>query len=253
MSIADTAAAGADGAAGADAAGVVAQPLRALGRERLIDRAATAIKDYILANRLNGGDRLPSESELARALGVSRNVIRQAVSTLETLGVVRVAHGRGMYVADVAGTSVFQQLASWLNASDLQDDDFLEVRGIFERGVFALVMQRATDEDFDRLEALAADLNAAETEDEAARRHDVFHQALLAAAGNPFLETVGAILYRFFWSVGYSSPHVQLVPRSYQKATHGDLVRRLRQRQFADIPALVALHLGRRVERKGAR
>src|SRR5579884_641785 len=96
------------------------EPLRTLRRERLLDRATEAIKDYILSNRLSGGDRLPSEAELARSLGVSRNVIRQAISSLETLGVVQAQHGRGIYVADVAGTSVFQQLASWLNPGDLQ-------------------------------------------------------------------------------------------------------------------------------------
>ena len=70
------------------------EPLRTLPRERLIDRATEAIKAHILANELKGGDRLPAETELARSLGVSRNVVRQAVSSLETLGVVRVAHGR---------------------------------------------------------------------------------------------------------------------------------------------------------------
>lgn len=87
------------------------EPLKTLPRERLIDRATEAIKDYILANRLSSGDRLPSEAELARSLGVSRNVIRQAISSLGALGLVRVAQGRGIYVGDVADTDVFRQLA----------------------------------------------------------------------------------------------------------------------------------------------
>ena len=111
-------------------------PLHALPRERLIDRAVEAIREHILANRLSGGDRLPSEAELARSLGVSRNVVRQAVSSLEALGVVQVAHGRGIYVGTLADTNVFRQLATWINTSDLDNAEYLEVRAIFERGIY---------------------------------------------------------------------------------------------------------------------
>ena len=130
--------------------GAVPRPLRTLGRERLIDRAVEAIKDYILANELQGGDRLPSEQDLARALGVSRNVVRQAVSSLETLGIVRAAQGRGIYVADLADTDVFRQLAAWLDTGDLDDAEYYQVRAIFERGIFELLLDNASDADLDR-------------------------------------------------------------------------------------------------------
>lgn len=243
MSLADT--------PDATEAPAIVQPLQTLGRERLLDRAVAAIKDYILANRLNGGDRLPSEMDLARSLAVSRNVVRQAISSLETLGVVRTVHGRGSYVADVASTSVFEQLASWINPQDLDERDFLETRAIFERGVFDLVMQRATDEDFVRMEEIACAMHAAATPEEAGRRHDDFHQTLLQATGNPFLMTLGTILYRFFWSVGYTSPHVHIVSTAYQQETHRDLVRLLRRRRPEDLPALVATHLGHLHGEKG--
>ena len=117
--------------------------LQVLPRERLIDRAAGAIKDHILTNELKGGDRLPSELELARSLGVSRNVVRQAVSSLEMLGVVSVARGRGIYVADLADTDVFRQLAAWIDPSELDNDDYLEVRSIFDRGIFELLDRKS--------------------------------------------------------------------------------------------------------------
>lgn len=218
-------------------------PLHTLRRERLLDRATEAIKDYILANRLSDGDRLPSETELARSLGVSRNVIRQAISSLEALGLVRVAHGRGIYIGKVADTAVFQQLASWIDPGDLDNDEFLQVRAIFERGIFELVIDHATDEDLDHLTSLAAALHDCPAE-EVSRRHDEFHQALLAATGNRFLMTLGTILYRFFWSVGYTGPHVHRVSPEYLQESHVRLVELLRRRRRDDIPAIIALHLG---------
>lgn len=218
--------------------------LGALPRERLIDRATEAIKDYILANRLEGGARLPSEQELATSLGVSRNIIRQAVSSLETLGIIRVAQGRGIYVADVADTGVFRQLAQWLDTGDLTDEDFVEVRAIFERGIYELLIQRVTDEDLDQLDTLAQQIRVAEDDVEIQRLHDVFHQAALAATGNRFLVTFGSILNRFFWSVGYTGPHVHRVNAAGLRESHVMLVRLLRRRCREDIPRMIALHLG---------
>ncbi|MCL4499371.1 MAG: GntR family transcriptional regulator [Chloroflexi bacterium] len=223
--------------------------LGALPRERLIDRATEAIKDYILANRLEGGARLPSEQELATSLGVSRNIIRQAVSGLETLGVVRVAHGRGIYVADMTDSSIFQQLAQWIDPGDLEDRDFIEVRTIFERGIYELVIAHATDTDFNQLELIAQQLHDAPTEDEVNRLHDQFHQACLAATGNRFLLTLGTILYRFFWSVGYTGPRVHRVTATDLQKSHVEIVKLLRRHQQDLIPAMIALHLKTSEER----
>lgn len=217
--------------------------LRAIPRDRLIDRAAQEIKDFILGNELVPGDRVPSETELAKSLRVSRNVVRQAISSLEAIGVVRVAHGRGIYVADVANTDVFRQIASWLDTSDLHETDFFEVRSIFERGVLELVIERAADADLDRLEAVARRLQEAREEGEIGDLHDQFHRALLEATGNRFLVTLGTILSRFFWSVGYDSPHVYKWSAADLQTNHLHIVELLRRRCREDIPSMIHAHL----------
>ena len=219
-------------------------PLHALPRERLIDRAVEAIREHILANRLSGGDRLPSEAELARSLGVSRNVVRQAVSSLEALGVVQVAHGRGIYVGTLADTNVFRQLATWINTSDLENAEYLEVRAIFERGIYEVLLERMTDADLDRFEALAIAMREAADDAEVQRCHDAFHEAVLGATNNRLLSTMGTILNRFFWSVAYTSPHVHTVSDAEMQDSHFKIVELLRRRNRNDIPRIIALHLG---------
>ncbi|HEX5414759.1 MAG TPA: GntR family transcriptional regulator [Chloroflexota bacterium] len=218
--------------------------LHALPRERLIDRAVEAIREHILANRLSGGDRLPSESELARSLGVSRNVVRQAVSSLEALGVVQVAHGRGIYVGTLADTNVFRQLANWINASELDNPEYLEVRAIFERGIYEILIERVTDAELDRFADLATAMRDATDAAEIHRLHDEFHDAVLAATDNRFLATMGTILNRFFWSVASTSPHVHLVSDAEMQGSHLRIVDLLRRRNRNDIPRVIALHLG---------
>jgi GntR family transcriptional repressor for pyruvate dehydrogenase complex len=218
--------------------------LHTLPRERLIDRAAEAIKDHILTNELKGGDRLPSELELARSLGVSRNVIRQAVSSLEMLGVVSVARGRGIYVADLADTDVFRQLAAWIDTSELDNDEYVEVRSIFDRGVFELIVKNASEAALDRIGAIARSLQAASGEEDIRRLHDEFHQACLEASGNRFLKTLGTILYRFFWSVTAVGPLVRHVTPSEMQSSHVELADLFRRRRPEDVRAMVAIHLG---------
>jgi GntR family transcriptional repressor for pyruvate dehydrogenase complex len=222
----------------------VGGPLRALPRERLIDRAIEAIKAHILANELKGGDRLPSESDLARSLGVSRNVVRQAVSSLETLGIVRVAHGRGIYVADLADTDVFRQLAAWIDPSDVVDSEYVAVRAIFERGIYELIIQNATNDDMDQIATLAAELENCPSEEDFSRRHDEYHHACLAATGNRFLMTLGTILYRFFWSLVAVGPRVRHVPTEEMKTSHRRMAAMLRERRAEKVPEIVRLHLG---------
>jgi DNA-binding FadR family transcriptional regulator len=59
------------------------------------------IRDYILDNRLRGGDPLPSEPSLARQLGVSRNAVREGLRSLEAQGILEVRAGSGSFVREV--------------------------------------------------------------------------------------------------------------------------------------------------------
>lgn len=71
------------------------QPLR---RERLYESLAQHISDFIEAQGLTPGDRLPSERQLASELGVSRATLSRALAALETKGVIEVRHGVGALV-----------------------------------------------------------------------------------------------------------------------------------------------------------
>ncbi|WP_408897008.1 FadR/GntR family transcriptional regulator [Nocardioides sp. R1-1] len=74
-------------------------PLR---RERLYETLASHISDFIEAQGLVGGDRLPPERQLAAELGVSRATLSRALAALETRGRIEVRHGVGALVRDAA-------------------------------------------------------------------------------------------------------------------------------------------------------
>jgi GntR family transcriptional regulator len=75
----------------------------ALPRRPLSHSVAKALRERIVAQELEPGDRLPSEPELARRLGVSRSSLREGIALLEEDGLVRRLHGSGTYVSHRPG------------------------------------------------------------------------------------------------------------------------------------------------------
>ena len=58
------------------------------------------IKDYIIENKLKAGDSLPPETQLVETLGVGRSSVREAVKALQSLGIVEIRRGNGLYVRE---------------------------------------------------------------------------------------------------------------------------------------------------------
>ena len=81
---------------------------------RLSDKVADMMLATILSNRLQVGDRLPSERELGEQFGVSRTVVREAVRALVAKGVIEVRSGSGLRVAAVDAAAVSESMSLYL-------------------------------------------------------------------------------------------------------------------------------------------
>ncbi len=77
-----------------------ARRLPPMRRERLYESLAAHISDFIEAQGLVSGDRLPPERQLAAELGVSRATLSRALAALETRGRIEVRHGVGALVRE---------------------------------------------------------------------------------------------------------------------------------------------------------
>jgi GntR family transcriptional repressor for pyruvate dehydrogenase complex len=73
--------------------------LRPVKPVRLFEQVAEQLQSLIVEGQLQPGDRLPSESELGAAHGVSRSVVREALRALESKGLIQVRSGAGASVA----------------------------------------------------------------------------------------------------------------------------------------------------------
>ena len=69
----------------------------------LAEQVAQKIKDYILEEKLKAGDKLPTETALAKEMGVARSTVREAIKRLESQNILTVRHGAGSFVTDQPG------------------------------------------------------------------------------------------------------------------------------------------------------
>ncbi|MGC9469279.1 MAG: FadR/GntR family transcriptional regulator [Anaerolineae bacterium] len=218
--------------------------LPALSRDRLVDRVIEAIKDYIVANDLRDDSRLPSETELSQSLDVSRNVVRQAISALEVIGLLRTEHGRGTFVAEPGSSSnLFENLSLWLDLDNLDNHSYYEIRLGLEYGIFHLVIENASDDDLDELDRITTKMVGA-SGDELDSYHRQYHKALLDATGNYFLASVGMLLYHYMFWLYANAPSVGRVPKADSATVHRRLTQGLRRRDPSLIPYLIAVHIG---------
>ena len=68
-------------------------PLKPLEPESISSTVVDLIMNYLLSGDLKPGDKLPTEHEFAKQLGVGRNSIREAIKMLSSIGVVKVKRG----------------------------------------------------------------------------------------------------------------------------------------------------------------
>ncbi len=160
----------------------------------LVRRLAAEIR----AGRLGPGDRLPTEQALMRQAGVSRTVVREAVSALRAEGLVVTRQGVGAFVADPATRGQVR-----IDPEELRSvNDVLQVmelRIAIECEAAGLAANRRDPAALSRIVAAAAAFAAAvEGGGDAVVQDLDFHRAIVAATGNAFfprfLEFLGTVL-----------------------------------------------------------
>jgi DNA-binding FadR family transcriptional regulator len=169
---------------------------------RLPAQIAEHLMERILDGRLQPGARLPTEQKLCETFGVSRNVVREAISRLRSDGLVQARQGVGAFVSATATQPPWHiDLESLADAEAFRM--LFELRAILEIEVAALAAERATAATLDEIERSLEMLRQSDHGTEASVDADIaFHRAVAAAAGNSYVSTfVGFVAYRIKQSI----------------------------------------------------
>ncbi|MFB4393495.1 MULTISPECIES: FadR/GntR family transcriptional regulator [unclassified Pseudomonas] len=156
----------------------------------VVNSVVEKLRQALARGQWRSGEMLPGQRELAEQLGISRPSLREAVTVLETLGLVRSLPGKGVLVLDPEQADP-GQAADAVQAASLAD--VLELRYTLEPFIAGLVAQSAGTQEIGQLRLTLMDMREALDADDSeagAAAYIAFHEALFALTTNPIFQSV---------------------------------------------------------------
>lgn len=209
-----------------------------------VDLVVEQIRAFIQKSGMKPGDRLPSEPLFIENLRVSRGILREAIRRLETLGILTVEHGRGMFVG--TGDNLLQCARLFRTAMTIGCDDmeqFTDFRRMIECYAVRRAAARATPEDLAHLEELCERMDPKRSSYEEMVRADcAFHLKIVDIAGNGLVRHSMAILQEFLVAeIWHTSCNAS--DREANPVVHREIVQALRDRDANRAEALISRHM----------
>jgi len=156
-----------------------------LKKTRVAEAIATRIRELILDRTFAAGEPLPGERDLAERFGVSRGSVRDALRTLETIGLIETRHGQGTFPKELDVNRLVAPLASVLTYSHDLQEELLDVRRMFEPAVARAAAARVTEDDLAEMaQLIQAQRQKLKSGRSAIVEDTAFHAVLARATGN---------------------------------------------------------------------
>ncbi|MFJ5296136.1 FadR/GntR family transcriptional regulator [Pseudomonas sp. NPDC088368] len=171
--------------------------LKDASKGTLADQVTAALKAHIANGEALPGTRLPTEPVLCERYGVSRTVVREAISRLKSAGLVEVRQGSGTVVCEGAHIKAFTidvdvggSIEAVLRVTELR-------RGI-EGEAAALAAQRHTRQQLETIERALKAIDTAEHEGHDGVEEDLaYHLSISHATGNPLYPSLHEFIAQF--------------------------------------------------------
>lgn len=180
------------------------------------------VREKIASGELKAGDKLPAERNMAEEFQVGRNVVREAIRSLEVAGILRLEKGRagGAYIRPGNATRLTLALRDLFQFGSVGLSELMEARTQIVATVTRLAVERASDSDLDKLEGIieeTEELTRMGELEKRVERNGEFYVTLALVANNRALALIitstNEILRKFIYAaqVGPDQPDM-LIP-----------------------------------------
>jgi GntR family transcriptional regulator, transcriptional repressor for pyruvate dehydrogenase complex len=214
----------------------------AIRRNKVYEEVARQIERLIL-KKLQPGDKLPSERELAEMLRVSRSSIRDAIRSLELIGMVEPRQGAGTVVREISASSVVTPLATALTHQRQSVSELLDFRKMLEPPLAARAATHATDEEIGEMEEILARQDAKLRDGQVAIEEDSeFHYSVAMASENTVVLKVLDVLMDLLRETRERSLQVEGRPQK-SLAGHRRIFVAIKRRDAAAAEAAMRRHI----------
>jgi DNA-binding FadR family transcriptional regulator len=214
----------------------------------LADQVEKKIIEYIKENQLTPGDSLPNEMEFTEMMGISRNVVREAMSRLRMLGLIQTRPKRGIVITE---PPLLNGLKKVLDPNLLSTNTIKEMMGMriaLEIGITDFIFTNITKKGIAELEKIvsrqqAIGINNLSIEDEM-----LFHTKIYEIAGNKFILQFNEIMHPIFVFAkqNYES-HFQPINKKLNEqgriVRHSDLLKLIKERKKDEYHNAMKAHL----------
>jgi GntR family transcriptional repressor for pyruvate dehydrogenase complex len=213
-------------------------------RESLSDLVARQLV-RLVQDDLKEGERLPSERDLMSQLAVGRSSLREALRSLEAMGLVETRIGEGSFVTkDRDG--LFQKPLEWgVFRGDKSLKDVMEARALLESAMIELVVPRITADELRRLEeaVVRMERTAPPDLDRFLEADLAFHVLLATATRNDVLRDTVNLIHRI---IAEEKAHSIRTAADYRKSArfHRAIFEAIREKRTDAARAEMAAHMG---------
>ena len=176
--------------------------LSSLNRGKLTELTVEQVKELIFSGKIKEGEKLPSERDLSVQLGISRSVVREALSSLEHAGLVEIRRGRGAgaFIVNNLHKPLYHSTVDMMKSGRIGIQHFIEARKAIECYGLRQIVGKITGQDLKRLEEIDHEFikhydgrclrertNKLDYDDKAQDANTTFHLTLSELSGNPLL------------------------------------------------------------------
>ena len=207
-----------------------------------VDKIERTLQEYFDKANLQPGDILPKEIELAKALGVSRTALREALSRFKTLGIIESKKNKGM---TLTFPDLFLNMERVMSPKLLDDQtmqDIFELRLVLEIGICELLFKRKTPENLDELKEIVEKEETSTSNKEILKYDIEFHSMLYKISGNETMLRFQKLLYPIFNYV-YQESKLETKGLINNEISHRDLYNSLKKSNPDDFRTKMKKHL----------
>jgi len=174
-------------------------------RRKLSDQVLERLREMIVRGELGPGDLMPSERTLMERFGVGRPAVREAMQSMNTLGLISISHGERARVSELSADLMFRQMdmvaRMLLSASPDNLEHLKEARRLFEVGMVRIASQNATSDDIAELNKLIEAQREQLGDPAAFIKGDMaFHIKISSMSGNPIFQAVSEAMLNWVFN-----------------------------------------------------
>lgn len=222
--------------------------MKPIKHNKISNQVFDQILKEIITGKLKSGEKLPSENELSKLLGVSRVSIREALKRLAVLGMVETRQGEGTFVKTLSPGIYMNSLIPMFSLDLPSILEVLEYRKIIEVESMTFVVKRIEEEELEELEAVLLEMsNNKGNMDRFAEEDLNFHLVLSRCTKNSVIIKINEVIREI---LKYTmSDVVSLLGTEDGLFYHRKIIDAIKEKNVVKTKDIMAEHLDRTISR----